>query len=87
MTMIEINKRISNIHGMEIITVYVGDFWTKIAHWKDGNKYQLKRQTTPKTLFIDTNKDFDTVEEAVKYYIENLKLSVFGVSAFSFFYY
>lgn len=68
------NKCYSNIHGTNLYTVQVLGFSTTIAHWKDGKKYQLTKSTTPKFYGMDTVKDFNSVEEATKYYLETTKI-------------
>jgi len=68
------NKSYSNLYGMNIVEIIVGDFSTRIAKWKDKKLFQLSLNTTPKCFLIDQNKDFKSVKDAKKYYLEGLKM-------------
>ena len=74
--MVKITTYYSNIYGMNITDIDVNCFKTRIAKWKDGNKYSLWLRTTPKSYLLDLERDFDTVEEAKQYYLETLKIIV-----------
>ena len=67
-----------NITNLEITEIVVGDFSTKIAQWRDkiGKKslFQLSLNTTPKCCLIETDRDFKSVKEAKKFYLDNLKI-------------
>ena len=55
--------------------IIVGDFSTGIAKWKENGFFQMSINTTPKCFVIGpTDRDFKTVEEAKKYYLEGLKI-------------
>jgi hypothetical protein len=73
---IHIYKYFNNLLGQEVTNIIVGgigsEVGTKIAKYKDNEKYQLNVNTTPKTGFLDLNKDFDSIEEAKEYYLTNL---------------
>ena len=75
---IKIMKYFSNSAGSEVTNVSVssmstGFLSTKISKYKDNGKFQLSLDTTPKTPLINTDTDFNTVEEATKYYLDNLE--------------
>lgn len=67
-----------NITGLEITKITVRDFSTRIAKWKDKigktDTVQLSLDTTPKCWLIEPGRDFNSIDEAKKYYLDNLKM-------------
>jgi hypothetical protein len=64
-----------NLRGLDVVQIIVGDFSTGIAKWKENGFFQMSINTTPKCFVIGpTDRDFKTVEEAKKYYLEGLKI-------------
>ena len=71
---IQEHKYYNDLYGMNIVQIIVGDFSTRIAHWKNPSAFHLSLDTTPKCFLIETGKGFESVENAKGYYLKTLKI-------------